>query len=1411
MALGVRELTLVLRARDEASRTLRGFKGALGEVDAAVASSASRSLAAGIALTTAGIGITSLGVSGIKAFSDMADAASDYDQQAAKTLTQTDGIGASLDQLKDIGRDIAKQLPVNFKEVQDSLYDIFSSMDVNVPQAKKLLAGIGQAAVAGQVDMETAGRGIIEVLNAYKMPAEDVNKVNDTMFQLVRKGVGTYGQFSNTIGRSIPSAVKAGQSFEDMAGGMAFLTRRGLSTAMASTALGRAFDALSKTKTQQNFKEIGISMTDAEGRFRPFADIMEDLRKKLEGLTPAAKAAKLEELFKGSGGTVQAMRAISHAVDDSGGSLQKLTADMKNSKGAAKEAYDVMSKTPQAKVQELKNQYEVMRTELGDKVLPIKMKLVEILTKILNAFNNLSPGVKDFIVKFLMIATVVATVVGIIMTIVGLFLAFSAAAALAGTSLGAIALACAPVIAAIAAIVAIGVLVVKNWSTIKAWAIATWGSLQKQMQPAVQALQRLWGEIQKLGSLIWSVVGPAVRDFWNSISKGAQDAWAKIQPAVAGLWAALQNLGANVGRIVTSIANFLGGLVRFLQSVFVPVFAWLWNIIGPIFRSFGEVVGNVVGMIGNLLGNLINIIKDVINLVVALFTGQWSQAWHSMLDIVSSIVNMIVTILKSLWDSVVSIVKGLVQAVIGFFTNLWDTLVGHSIIPDMVRAIIDWFGRLPGEVLNFITGLVSSIINWFSNLAINALAKTAELVNGVANWFAQLPGRVLSFVVGMVGSVISWHNTMALKAAAKVSELVNGVVHWFSGLPGKVISFVSSLVSQVVNWFANLSIKVMAKVISMIGSITSWFSGLPGKVMSAISSLAGKLLSAGASWMIKTLAGINSKAGEVWSFFSGLPGKVVGLVGNLGGTLFSAGTDLIGGFIRGIVSKAGDIVGVIKSKVTSVIPGFVKSALGIHSPSTVMAELAKWIPAGFAQGIKGNAGQVSAAMSALLANVRQAYNKKQISKAFYTHAKDLIATEKAQLLLALKNREAAGKAASKQDKEAAKRAKDRAAAAKKAAAAAAKAAKERAAAAEKARKAMNNIATYINADYIKGLTGTEKNIQTVSAGLIKKLGDALNAKAITKSKYDSLVKQVQAGEKRLLSIATQRDAVAARLKAAQENLANQIKLRDDLYNKIMDSTKQLRDITEFGSENNADVTSAGIIEGMQNNLAKIKKWQADMATLKRMGISSSLYQQLLEAGPEKGESIANALIQGGTAAIQKVNILQGQLDASANAMSTAAANSMYGAGISAAQGLVKGLQSQQAALNKAMENMADALVKSLKKQLGIKSPSTVMAKLGGYAGDGWIVGIKQKLSDIERAGLDMANASIQNPIRKPVLPVVLDSSHRMRTGPVYGLNRPHQDLRPTENNFNINVNTQEIDPTKHAAALGYEIARSLGR
>ena len=76
-------------------------------------------------------------------------------------MTQVDQVGIHLNDLKKVGLDVGKAVPVAFKEIQPALYDIFSSMDVNLPQAQNMLTNFAKAAVAGNTaaaSREACGR-----------------------------------------------------------------------------------------------------------------------------------------------------------------------------------------------------------------------------------------------------------------------------------------------------------------------------------------------------------------------------------------------------------------------------------------------------------------------------------------------------------------------------------------------------------------------------------------------------------------------------------------------------------------------------------------------------------------------------------------------------------------------------------------------------------------------------------------------------------------------------------------------------------------------------------------------------------------------------------------------------------------------------------------------------------------------------------------------------------------------------------------------------------------------------------------------------------------------------------------------------------------------------------------------------
>jgi len=608
VGVSTRELLLVLRARDEASKTLAGAAGSITTMSKASQDAAAKHMAQGKALVTVGAGIAFAGGLGIKYFNDATTAAADYNQKAALTLTQTDKLGTSLDTVKKIGLDVAKTIPVPLDEIQAGLYDIFSSMDVSVPQAKKLLTEFSKAAVAGQTDLQTAGRGTIAILNAWHLPATDVNKVNDIMFKLVQKGVGTYDQFSKSIGRAIPSTVRAGGSIKDLAGMMAFMTRNGLSTAQSATSAARAFDAMANPKTQKHMKDIGLSVKDAHGNFKPMVQIIKELNGKMGEMTAPERAKALDALFKGSGGTIQARRFFDLAIPGYT-QLNKLTGDMSKSKGSMQAAYDTMFKQPQSQIQLLQNKYQAMRIEVGDKLLPVKMQLVAAGMKLLDMWNGLSPGMQKTIIIVLAVISVLMVLIGIVMVIVGGILMLMAAAAVAGVALGAVIAVVLGIIAAIVALVIIVVLIVKYHTQI-------WDFVQKVWHAIIDFLQKML--IYALAFLLtWLLnIVDNFKKNWNQVKSDVSGVWNAIISFFRGLPGRIMGaISSAIASVRTWATNLANGARTAIQNGWNTTLTWLRGLPGRIVGAIPNPGSILVGVGRSIMQGLINGIQGMLGSV----------------------------------------------------------------------------------------------------------------------------------------------------------------------------------------------------------------------------------------------------------------------------------------------------------------------------------------------------------------------------------------------------------------------------------------------------------------------------------------------------------------------------------------------------------------------------------------------------------------------------------------------------------------------------------------------------------------------------------------------------------------------------------------------------------------------------
>lgn len=285
---------------------------------------------------------------------------------------------------------------------------------------------------------------------------------------------------------------------------------------------------------------------------------------------------------------------------------------------------------------------------------------------------------------------------------------------------------------------------------------------------------------------------------------------------------------------------------------------------------------------------------------------------------------------------------------------------------------------------------------------------------------------------------------------------------------------------------------------------------------------------------------------------------------------------------------------------------------------------------------------------------------------------------------------------------------------------------------------------------IVGLTGTKAKITAVAKDLVKDIWAAWKGSKSTRD--SSLVRMVNKDTAKLQTLATKRDKLAATIATAK---AYQTELQNN--------ARQGAELSNLGMEPD-QVTAGGIKGGLAAKLAEIKTFSDRIYALSKKGLNKGLLRQILNMGPEAGGAYASALMGADKSTFASINSLQSQLDKSTATLGRVGADAMYDSGAQAGHGFLVGLTTQQKAIEKKMTDIAKGMQKAIKKALGIKSPSRVMAEIGQYSTQGLAAGLTEALPHVDQA---LATVSGRVAGTRPVMgaPAYAMSTTRAGGGP----------------------------------------------
>ena len=500
----------------------------------------------------------------------------------------------------------------------------------------KTMPGMLSLAAAAGADLGTTADISSNILSGFGLKADQMGRVGDILVNAFSNSNTSIESLGESMKYVAPVAAAMGVSLSQTAAMVGKLGDAGIQASQAGTALRTILSKLGDKGLQKDLKEaFNVDVLDSSGKLRSTADIFKDLQKAWSGMTGAQRAANAQLAF----GT-EAYSAALVLMDQAGsGALQDLTAKVEDW-GAADRTASRMNDNLRGDCLTLSSAISEVYLTLYDQLEPSLRSAVQWITNAVNAVGKwakANPGLTKALIAagaaiggivaaagaFNLISGgavfVVAKVAGTVLTLISVFGKVASVVSMVSKGvmlLNAVMLAnpIGLIVAAIAAAVAAGIWLYKNWDTVK------------------EKASELWAVIKGVFGKIWSFLASGSDAIKNSVSS-AFSSLASMAPS----W--LQPIISGIGGAVDGILGALGGIIDFVKNVFTGQWAAAWESVKSIFANvFGAVasiakipINGIIMAINAMIGAINSIKVDIPDWVPGMggkTLGFRSPPWH---------------------------------------------------------------------------------------------------------------------------------------------------------------------------------------------------------------------------------------------------------------------------------------------------------------------------------------------------------------------------------------------------------------------------------------------------------------------------------------------------------------------------------------------------------------------------------------------------------------------------------------------------------------------------------------------------------------------------------------------------------------------------------------------------------------
>jgi len=249
------------------------------------------------------------------------------------------------------------------EEVSKGLYQVISAGVTDAAEAMDVLEIATKASIGGLTDQFTAVDAVTTVLNAYNLEASEAEKVTDLMLNAVKEGKLTFGDLAANVGLVVTTAAQAGIGFDEVSAALASMTKAGLSTEVAVTALNNLIlrIVVPQDEAAAAAERMGVQFGEASLKSIGLTGIMQQMSVAAEG-----SITKFAEMLP----EIRGMRAGTVLAGSGFEEFTRIMETTQNAAGTTTEFFNKVKQSVSETSKEISARLTVAFINLGTKILP---------------------------------------------------------------------------------------------------------------------------------------------------------------------------------------------------------------------------------------------------------------------------------------------------------------------------------------------------------------------------------------------------------------------------------------------------------------------------------------------------------------------------------------------------------------------------------------------------------------------------------------------------------------------------------------------------------------------------------------------------------------------------------------------------------------------------------------------------------------------------------------------------------------------------------------------------------------------------------------------------------------------------------------------------------------------------------